>query len=312
MLIHCLFYLNFCFISGGIFDLSDSILPDSLASSTAILNNSSSILPDTRVDLHSLYSDEDFLSTYQAICDQLQYSAFTIFSGVKQDAVVSDVLNKFHVPHLSTEMVSETERKERPFSLFLGPSKEDMTKMVEETVKALTQPGGMVGLISHQSSILLSNTLLSNLQHYKLGVMVEDLTEKDIRPNLVRIRKKEVKTIIVDVAADLVKPFIFQVEGYSSMFHDMSVFITIPGITSWSPAAWGLSSLHSSGKLSAHLTLYCTACCVAGLLPPTQHRACTAHRSQAAGIFIAYCSHRTALAWAGEKLSSFHIYSLFS
>ena len=114
-----------------------------------------------------------------------------------------------------------------------------MTKMVEETVKALNQPGGMVGLISHQSSILLSNTLLTNLQHYKLGVMVEDLTEKDIRPNLVRIRKKEVKTIIVDVAADLVKPFIYQVEDYSSMFHDEYLFITFPGITSWSPSAWG-------------------------------------------------------------------------
>ena len=86
-----------------------------------------------------------------------------------------------------------------------------MTNMVEETVKTLTQPGVMVALISHQSSILLSNTLMSNLQQYKLGVMVEDLTEKDIRPNLVRIRKKEVKTIIVDVAADLVKAFIYQV-----------------------------------------------------------------------------------------------------
>ena len=119
VLIYCLFYHKFLFYFRWNIFLSDSILPVSLASSTAILNNSSSILPDTRVDLHSLYSDEHFLSTYQAICDQLHYSAFTIFSGVKHDAVVSDVLNKFHVPHLSTEMVSESERKERPFSLFL-------------------------------------------------------------------------------------------------------------------------------------------------------------------------------------------------
>jgi hypothetical protein len=145
------------------------------------------------------------------ICAQLQYSVFTIFSGVTHDAVVSDVANKFHVPHLSTEMVLETERMERPFSLFLGPSKEDMTKAVETTVKALTKSGGKVVMISHQSSILLSNSLLANLQRNNFNVILEDLMEKDIRPNLVRIRKKKIKTIIVDVGADLVKPFIYQV-----------------------------------------------------------------------------------------------------
>ena len=126
--------------------------------------------------------------------------------------MVRDAVNKFHVPHLSMEMVSEEERKESHFSLFLGPSKEDMTMLVEETVKAITRPYDKVALITHQSSILLSNTLLANLQQHKLIVMVEYLIEKDIRPNLVRIRKMEIKTIIVDVSADLVKPFLYQVE----------------------------------------------------------------------------------------------------
>ena len=151
------------------------------------------------------------MSTYQVICSHLQYSAFTVFSGVKLDAVVSNVLNKFHVPHLSTEMVKEVEIMERPFSLYLGPSKEDMTMAVETTVKALTRPAEIVALITHETGILLTSSLLTKLQKNRLDVIVEDLVEKDIRPILVRIRKMNIKTIIVDVAADLVKPFIYQV-----------------------------------------------------------------------------------------------------
>ena len=41
--------------------------------------------------------------------------------------------------------------------------------------------------------------------------MVEELADKDIRHTLVRIRKMNIRTMIVDVAADLVKPFIYQV-----------------------------------------------------------------------------------------------------
>eukprot|EP00092_Neocalanus_flemingeri_P016164 GFUD01017495.1.p1 GENE.GFUD01017495.1~~GFUD01017495.1.p1 ORF type:complete len:754 (+),score=290.72 GFUD01017495.1:38-2299(+) len=195
---------------GGLFDLSNTILPVSLGTSVFILNNSSSILPSTRVDLHTQYSDGDSFSTHQVICAQLQYSVFTIFSGAKHDGVVSDIPNKFHVPHLSTEMVTEKEMKERPFTLYLGPSKEDMTMAVETTVKTLAKTGGKVALISHQTSNLLTSSLLSNLQRDRLDITMEDLVEKDIKPNLVRIRKNNIKTIIVDLAADLVKPFIYQ------------------------------------------------------------------------------------------------------
>merc|ERR1719244_690488 len=111
-----------------------------MATFISTMNNSTSILPSTRVDLHTLYSDEDFLSTYQAVCLQLQHSAFTIFSGVKQDAVISEVLKTFHVPHFSTEMVTEREMTERPFTLFLGPSREDMTWVIESTVRSVVQP----------------------------------------------------------------------------------------------------------------------------------------------------------------------------
>ena len=143
----------------------------------------------------------------------MEYSVFTIFSVVKHDTVVRDILNRFHVPHFSTEMVTEKEMMERPFSLYMGPSKEDMTRAVETTVTALTRPGEKVALITHQSSILLTSSLLANLQKDRLDVTVEDLVEKDIRPNLVRIRKRNIKMIIVDVAADLVKPFTYQVRS---------------------------------------------------------------------------------------------------
>ena len=121
------------------------------------------------------------------------------------------MMNKFHVPHFSTEMVTEREMMERPFSLFLGPSKEDMTRAVETTVTAISRPESKVALISHQSSILLTSSLVAALQRERLDVIVEELVDKDIRHTLVRIRKMNIRTIIVDVAADLVKPFIYQV-----------------------------------------------------------------------------------------------------
>ena len=200
-------------LSGGIFAKSDSLLPTSLATFISTMNNSTSILPSTRVDLHNLYSDETFLSTYQAVCSQLQHSAFTIFSGVKQDAVISDVLKTFHVPHFSTEIVTEREMMERPFTLFLGPSREDMTWMIESTVRAVVQPYSKIALITHQTSALLSTSLLASLQGDKLEVLVEHLVEKDIRPSLARLRMKGVKTMVVDISSSLVKPFLYQVSS---------------------------------------------------------------------------------------------------
>ena len=119
-------------------------------------------------------------------------------------------------------MVTESEMMERPFSLFLGPSREDMTWAVGTTVKTIARPYSKVALISHQSSILLSASLLASLQEDRLDVIVEDLVETDIRPNLVRIRKMEITTIIVDISSDLVKPFIYQV-GILSNFSNLII-----------------------------------------------------------------------------------------
>ena len=154
-------------------------------------------------------------------------------------------MNKFHVPHLSTEMVTEREMIERPFSLFLGPSKEDMTRAVEATIKAISKPANKVALISHQSSILLSSSLLADLQREGMNVMVEELVDKDIRHTLVRIRKMNMRTMIVDVAAGLVKPFIYQVgEGRWTYLS----YSALPGLAVWSSACRCGLGLHSSGN----------------------------------------------------------------
>ena len=127
--------------------------------------------------------------------------------------MISDVVKTFHVPHFSTELVTEREMKERPFTLFLGPSREDLTWAVESTVRSLVKPYNKVALISHESSILLSTSLMASLQGDRLEVMVENLVEKDIRPTLARLRKKGVKTMIVDIASHLVKAFVYQVSS---------------------------------------------------------------------------------------------------
>merc|ERR1719347_711953 len=85
-----------------------------------------------------------------------------------------------------------------------------MTWAVKSTVHSLVQPYSKVALISHQSSILLSTSLVASLQEDRLEVIMENLVEKDIRPNLERLRKKNVKTMIVDISSDLVKAFLYQ------------------------------------------------------------------------------------------------------
>ena len=44
-----------------------------------------------------------------------------------------------------------------------------------------------------------------------LVLQVELLQQTDVRPNLARVRESEARTVIVDIAADLIKPFLYQV-----------------------------------------------------------------------------------------------------
>ena len=51
------------------------------------INNSTLILPDTRLDLHTLFTEGDFVSSYLAVCSQLQHSVLAIFSDLQETSV---------------------------------------------------------------------------------------------------------------------------------------------------------------------------------------------------------------------------------
>ena len=53
-------------ISGSLFDSVDSVLSSDISPVLDSINNSSSLLPDTRLDLHTVYTKHgDMLSVYQ-------------------------------------------------------------------------------------------------------------------------------------------------------------------------------------------------------------------------------------------------------
>ena len=52
--------------SGSLFDNVDSVLSSDISQVLDSINNSSSLLPDTRLDLHTIYTQHgDMLSVYQ-------------------------------------------------------------------------------------------------------------------------------------------------------------------------------------------------------------------------------------------------------
>ena len=73
--------------SGSIFRSQDSALSSSLQEAVSSINNSTLILPDTRLDLHSVFTDGDFVGSYQAVCTQLQHSVLAIFSSLQGTSV---------------------------------------------------------------------------------------------------------------------------------------------------------------------------------------------------------------------------------
>ena len=146
------------------------------------INNSSTILPYTRVDLHTIFTASDIISSYEAVCTQLEHSAFTVFSNSKNWKIISGVLNKFQVPLLSVELPTSSEREENPFTVFLGPDKEDLTNAVTETVKKVSQE--RIVVITHNTSVLILDKMMISLQESKKKVIIENLEGQDIRLNL--------------------------------------------------------------------------------------------------------------------------------
>jgi len=100
---------------GCLLDSHDSVLSSSVQQTVASINNSSRLLPSTRLDLHTVFTDSrDMLTVYQGICSQLEHSIVTLVtsqgpptgSNHVQSGLITEMLNKWHIPHFSTQIVS--------------------------------------------------------------------------------------------------------------------------------------------------------------------------------------------------------------
>ena len=169
-----------------------------MATSVRIINNSSTILPHTRVDLHTVFTANDIISSFDVACTQLQHTAYTIFSDSRHWKTISGVLHKFNVPLLSTELPTRFERETNPFTVFLGPDKEDLTDAVAATVNVVSKK--KIVVITHNSNVLIFDRLIESLQKNGKSVTIEKLEDEDIKPNLVRVRQTNIKCIIVDIS----------------------------------------------------------------------------------------------------------------
>ena len=87
-----------------------------------------------------------------------------------------------------------------------------------------------MALVSHHSGSLDTSGVVASLQQrghtvtvrgdtitgtpctlHLLLLQVELLQHTDVRPNLARVRESEARTVIVDISAHLIKPFLYQV-----------------------------------------------------------------------------------------------------
>ena len=87
-----------------------------------------------------------------------------------------------------------------------------------------------MALVSHHSGSLDTSGVVASLQQrghtvtvrgdtiigtpctlHLLPLQVELLQHTDVRPNLARVRQSEARTVIVDISAHLIKPFLYQV-----------------------------------------------------------------------------------------------------
>ena len=174
-----------------------------------MINNSTSILPDTRLDLHTLFTDGDFISSQLAVCSQLQHSVLVIFTSLPEsDSVISEVLNTWHIPHFSSSLVSRLEAARQPYNLHLGPSLDWLTSSVESVVRTLVRPGESVAVITHHTGQLQLTQLLSSLQSSNISVQLELLQADEIRPKLSAVRRSQLRTVVVDISSALIIPFL--------------------------------------------------------------------------------------------------------
>ena len=126
----------------------------------------------------------------------------------QSDSVVTDVLTTWQLPHLSSDLVTRLEAARQPFSLHLGPSREDLTEAVESLVREVAGEEEEVGLVTHHSGLLMVEQLIARLQGGGRSVRLCVLQTKDIRAELRRLRS--LNTIIVDISSPYILPFLQQ------------------------------------------------------------------------------------------------------
>jgi len=209
---------NFSMRIGSLFDNVDSVLSSDISQVLDSINNSSSLLPDTRLDLHTVYTQHgDMLSVYQGVCSQLEHSVVSLVTspGLEEadTALVTSLLNRWHLPHFSTQIAPALTQARNPFTVYLGPSTESLVAATISATKVTMGPRGgqrRVALVTHNSGLLDTDSVVTQLQEDNMTVQIELLQNKDVRPHMKRIREWGAKTIIVDIAVELIKNFLYQ------------------------------------------------------------------------------------------------------
>jgi len=190
---------------GGVFNSIDSSLGASLAHVVAEINNSSALLPDTRLDQLTAYSElGEPLESIDTVCRHLAHSVFAVLTATEQqEALMTAALDRVAVPHISLQVSTETEMS-RSGRLHMAPSRESLGLAFLE---AALQVGGRVGLVRHPATAILE---VGNLVEGLDNPLLLQLTKADNRAGLVMLREGGVTTYLVDLAGPLVKSFMYQ------------------------------------------------------------------------------------------------------
>jgi len=216
---------NYSMRIGSILDDHDSVLSTGLQNTVSSINNSTSLLVSTRLDLHSVFMDaRDVMSSFQSVCSQLEHSVVTMLvSGPAypfdtQSTQVTKMLNIWHLPHFSSNIPTKQDIARNPYTIHLGPTKESLLDGLFSIIQRLRENNpdfdqedeAIIGLVTHQSRMFDSSIIVAELQRINFRVIVENLEGKNVKPNLVRLRDSGAKIILVDFDSELILAFLSQ------------------------------------------------------------------------------------------------------
>lgn len=142
----------------------------------------------TRLDTYLQYSESSHLSAYTVTCVELEQSVLSIFSNSPGfESIIGSLAFKYKIPQFSLDLVSGPTMLQNPFTVYLSPSREDITSGVVGTVLRLGVE--RVGVVTHSATgVLHTSSLVERLQVAGVEVLVVDLADKDVRPELSQLR----------------------------------------------------------------------------------------------------------------------------